>query len=370
MDRQPITFTIDINSFDLSLLPIEPELLKNDETLLNNAVSQYFTEYFNRFGGQADIVVSSEILTVTWSPSSMDDYRRAVQETINLLKQGAYATGESLLKGLLTRYPDDAALLFNYGMVLSDQGRIKEAIDILGKAVKIDPDDANSWNALGVAQSRAGDFDKAIFSLKKSYELDSGNGYTARNLGALIAKNSAEEALPYLMKATEILPEDQQAQYGLAFSLLQLDKLSEADVALKKAIDIDPYSQIAELCREERTKVAQKNMRSSGERPDAIMYCLSALKKFKEVGPAQTKTITFEISMLGRSGLDINNPDKKYQLKSLCGEFTGMQLLSYMYVGLKQMDPSMDTGIDLEKEYRMALGMFNKPSREEGKKAV
>lgn len=169
------------------------------------------------------------------------------------------------------------------------------------------------------------------------------------------------------MKATEILPEDQQAQYGLAFSLLQLGKLSEADVALKKAIDIDPYSPIAELCREARTKVAQKNMRSAGERPDAIMYCLSALKKFKEVGPEQTKTITFEISMLGRSGLDINNPDKKYRLKSLPGEFTGMQLLSYMHVGLKQVEPSMDTGIDLDKEYRMALGMFNGPSGEDGK---
>jgi len=365
MDRQPITFTIDIGAFDLTLLPIEPELLQNDEALLNNAVSQYFTEYFNRLGGQADIVISKDILTVTWSPSSMDDYGRAVQETIKLLKQGAYATGESLLKGLLTRYPDDTALLFNYGMVLSDQGRLKEAIDLLGKAVKIDPDNANFWNALGVAQARAGDNEKAAFSLKKSYELEPGNGYTARNLGALLAKTSAAEALPYLKKAAEVLPEDQQAQYGLGFCLLQLGKPSDADIALKKAIDIDPYSQIAELCREARTKVAQKNMRSAGERPDAVMYCLSALKKFKEVGPAQTKSITFEISMLGRSGLDINNPDKKYQLKSLSGEFTGLQLLSYMYVGLKQLEPSLETGIDLEKEYQTALGIFNDPTREE-----
>ena len=358
MDRQPITFTIDIGAFDLSLLPIEPELLHNDETLLNNAVSKYFLEYFNRIGGQADVVVSGETLTVTWSPSSMDDYGRSVKETIKLLKQGAYSTGESLLKGLLTRYPEDAVLLFNYGMMLSDQGRLKEAIDFLGKTVRIEPDNANSWNALGVAQARAGENDKAEYSLKKSYELDPRNGYSARNLGALIGKNSAEEALPYLKTAVDVLPEDQQAQYALAFCLLQLGKHSEADAALKKAIDIDPYSQIAEQCREARTRVAQKNMRSAGERPDAVMYCLSALKKFKELGPAQAKTITFEISLLGRSGLDINNPDKKYRLKGLPGEFTGMQLLSYMYVGLKQMEPGMDTGIDLEKEYRQALALF------------
>ena len=358
MDRQPITFTIDIGAFDLSLLPIEPELLQNDRKLLSDAVSKYFTEYFNRFGGLAEIVISGETLTVTWSPSSMDDYRRAVQEIINLLKQGAYSTGEALLKGLLARYPDDPALLFNYGMLLSDNGRLREAMEILGKAVQIDPDDANSWNALGVAQSRAGDVDKAVISLKKSNDLDPGNGYTARNLGALIAKKSAEEALPYLKKAAEILPEDQQAQYGLAFCLLQLGKSSDADVALKKAIDIDPYSEIAELCREARTTLSQKNMRSSGDRPDAVMYCLSALKKFKEVGPAQTKAITFEISMLGRSGLDINNPDKKYQLKTIPGDFTGMQLLSYMYVGLKEIEPGLDSGIDLGKEYQQALALF------------
>jgi hypothetical protein len=46
---------------------------------------------------------------------------------------------------------------------------------------------------------------------------------------------------------------------------------------------------------------------------------------------------------------------KKYQLKNMPGDFTGMQLLSYMYVGFKQMEPGIDTGIDLEKEYRSAI---------------
>jgi tetratricopeptide (TPR) repeat protein len=363
MDKQPITFSIDINSFDLSLLPIDPELLQNDQALLNSAISQYFAEYFNRIGGQADVVQSENILTVTWSPSSMDDYGNAVQEAIRLLKKGAYSTAEPLLKGMLARYPDDALLLFNYGMVLSDKGQLKDAIDMLGKAVKSDPDNANAWNALGVAQSRLGDNEKAILSLKKSFELDTGNGYTARNLGALIAKSSAAEALPYLKKASQLLPEDQQAQYGMAFCLLQLGKPNEADPFLKKAIEIDPYNDLSQLCREERTKIAQTSMRSASqgdERPDAVMYCLSALNKYKEVSAVQRQTITFEIAMLGRSGLDINNPTKKYQLKSMPGDFTGMQLLSYMYVGLKQIEPGVDTGIDLEKEYRSALELFEK----------
>jgi len=37
-----------------------------------------------------------------------------------------------------------------------------------------------------------------------------------------------------------------------------------------------------------------------------------------------------------------------------------MQLISYMYVGLKQMDPNLDPGIDLENEYKTALDLFGK----------
>jgi tetratricopeptide (TPR) repeat protein len=366
MDRQPITFTVDIDAFDLSLLPIEPELLQNDNSLLNKAITQYFADYFERVGGQAEITIAKNTLTVTWSPRLTDDIGNAVKEVISLLKQGAYNTAEPILKGMLIQYPDDPTLLFNYGMLLCDDGRFKDAILMLSKLVEIEPDHQDGWNALGVAHSRAGDEEKAILSLKKSFELNPENGYTARNLGALVAKKSPEEALPFLKKAAQILSEDQQAQYGAAFCLLRLGRSNEADPFLNKAIEIDPYSDIAQLCKEERTKIAQASMRSSSkERPDAVMYCLAALKKFKEVGPNQRKTITFEIAMLGQSGLDINNPSKKYGLKSMPGEFTGLQLLAYMHVGLRQMEPTLDTGIDLDKEYQTALGMFNDPTREE-----
>jgi hypothetical protein len=92
-------------------------------------------------------------------------------------------------------------------------------------------------------------------------------------------------------------------------------------------------------------------------RPDAVMYCLAAMQKFKSMGAEKSKAITAEIAMLGRSGFDINNPAKKYTLKSLPGEYTGMQLVCHMYV-VKQMDPSLDAGIDLSREYEAAQALF------------
>jgi hypothetical protein len=76
---------------------------------------------------------------------------------------------------------------------------------------------------------------------------------------------------------------------------------------------------------------------------------------FDKVGPAETQRISFEIALKGREGLDINNPEKKYTLDSLEGTFTGLQLVSYMYVGFKMIAPERDIGIDLSEEYKTAL---------------
>ena len=62
--------------------------------------------------------------------------------------------------------------------------------------------------------------------------------------------------------------------------------------------------------------------------------------------------------MLGRSGLDYSSSDKRYKLRSLPGEqFSGLQLMALMYVGFKQVDPSVDTGMPFEEAYRAALAL-------------
>ncbi len=62
--------------------------------------------------------------------------------------------------------------------------------------------------------------------------------------------------------------------------------------------------------------------------------------------------------MLGRNGLDVNNPERKYRLHNLPGEFSGLQLVSYMYVAFQQVAPQEDIGFDLSQEYQQALKLF------------
>ncbi|MBD9362273.1 hypothetical protein [Methylomonas fluvii] len=62
-----------------------------------------------------------------------------------------------------------------------------------------------------------------------------------------------------------------------------------------------------------------------------------------------------EITALGQSGLDVNNPNKTYQLRAVPCNYTGLQVVFFMYVALTQVAPGQDIGFDLQAEYEEAL---------------
>lgn len=163
-----------------------------------------------------------------------------------------------------------------------------------------------------------------------------------------------------LWKAACVLPKDQGAQFAYARCLLDLGQATEADAILTKVIDLDPLSDLAEMAKAERRKLAHETMRASvdgGLRMDAVFYCLDALKKFGEMNLNKVKTVAFEIAVLGQSGLDINDPGEKYTLQSLPGNYSGLHLVALMYVGFKMLNPSLDGGIDLSREYAHARAL-------------
>ena len=90
----------------------------------------------------------------------------------------------------------------------------------------------------------------------------------------------------------------------------------------------------------------------------AALYCLAAFEAFDEMSVDQIRSATFEIAMYGRQGLDPSDPARNYRLKSIPGEFSALQLLCYMYVGFKLLEPDIDIGFDLSEEFSAAKAMF------------
>jgi hypothetical protein len=68
-------------------------------------------------------------------------------------------------------------------------------------------------------------------------------------------------------------------------------------------------------------------MPGSGTRMDVVMYLLDALTTFRETAKQEIERITFEIAVLGCSDLDVNDPARECDHKSLPGERSGLQLI-------------------------------------------
>ncbi len=365
MNPEPFSFQYPMADFDLTKLPVDAALLRENPAMLVSAVQAFYQERFHKLGGTANIAIKDEVVSVTWLPKAGDAPEQVMGHALTLLRQGDYKTAEPLLRALIARDANNADALFNLGMMLSDQRKLEEATNLLSQFVDLVPGSSHGWTALGVAQSRNGKTQEAAKALITALEIDPQNAYALRNLGAILIKESPNDAFQFLERAAELMPDDQAAQYGLAQCLLALGRTAEADPVFAKAIQLSPLSDIAELARTTRTSMAHQNMRSAaggGARPDAVMYCLDGLQKFRDLGKTKTEAIVFEIAMLGRSGLDINDPAKKYTLRSLPGSFSGLQLVSLMYTGMKLIDPSADAGIDLSQEYAAAKALLEKAS--------
>jgi len=357
----PFSFQFPLADFELTRLPVDPDLLRGDASMLASAVQEFYRDSFQKLGGSATVLVSGGVVSVAWQPERGNASAQLLQHAIDLLRQGNVSSAEPILRALLAQDARNADALYNLGMLLSDQGRLAEAVETLQESLNFHSAHSEGWTALGVAQARLNALPEAVKALERAIEIDSGNAHALRNLAAIHAKESPSRALPFMQEAARLLPEDQRSQYGLAQCFLELDRVDEADQRLVKAISLDPLSEIAELARTDRSRIAQANLRSNaggGTRPDAVFFCLDAMQKFHALGEAQTKAITFEVAMLGRGGLDINSPEKKYTLKSLPGQFSGLHLVSMMYVGMRALAPTADVGIHLSEEHAEAKRLF------------
>jgi tetratricopeptide (TPR) repeat protein len=358
MTTKPLFFSLPVERFDLNLLPLGARQIGSEA--FNQAVLEHFVAQYAPKGQQAVVTVDDGEITVLVVPPDSDP----LDFVMTMLQSGRIQEAVPYLETLSKAQPNSVQVLYNLGIAYSELGQLDEAIIRLKRAVQLDPTHAHAWTGIGVAYQRMGKRTMALEPMQKAVEADPTDGYARRNLGAmLLGDGRSDEALVHLRAARQDLPHDAQALYGLASALEAVggeENVEEADELYQVVIQKFPGSEVAELSREARTKLAHKSMRATvggGLRPDVMMYIAGALDTFAKVGPDKSRQITIEVAMKGQSGLDINDPEQKYTLATLPGKFSGMHLLSIMYAGLKDLDPGMDAGVDLSAEYEAAKAM-------------
>jgi tetratricopeptide (TPR) repeat protein len=279
---------------------------------------------------------------------------------LELLKAGRIRDGMDILEDLRDTDPDNVNILYNLGMCYSELGNFEKSVGTLEKCVDLAPRHANALTALGYSYSRKGENEKAIAKLKEALLIDPDNFTALKNCGATLAKvGKYNEAISYMEKAARLSPDSPEVLYGLGLAHREAGNEKTADEFFKKIIAENKDPETTELAMTARREIALETFKSKGFRIDAVMYCLGALELFSSRSRNEIFSIVSEIAFLGRGGLDINNPVKKYRLKSLEGEFSGQQLVCYMYVGFRILDENVDIGADLSTEYKAALKLFS-----------
>jgi tetratricopeptide (TPR) repeat protein len=228
----------------------------------------------------------------------------------------------------------DANIALAEGTRLFEYGDTDRAIEMLNRAVELDPDLAEAYFKLGVAyalveardasvvetqveptpapekgkeekkKTRSEEaFEKAVEAYKKHLEANPEDDLAYFNLGRSYNKlNEDKEAAKALKEAVKLKPDDTEYQTELGAILVKLAEYAEAIPPLKKATDLDPENTRAielledaeagkrriDYAAERAKKEMQANSNSAGKTSDTPANTNSANTNPPEIKGAKT----------------------------------------------------------------------------------
>ena len=171
----------------------------------------------------------------------MINLKNQIQTVVNDYKSGNLGKAESSCKRLLYENTKIVFLYNLYGLILSSQNKIDEAIRYYEKGLLLDPNFAMLYNNLGLLHEIKKNLTKAESCYVKSMNLDSSIVEPHNNLGKLYNSQSKyEKAIKSYKKAIEINPKISYPHYNLAQVYITLGKFKEAKKLLILTTKINP----------------------------------------------------------------------------------------------------------------------------------
>lgn len=136
-------------------------------------------------------------------------------------------------------------------------------IDVLACA----PEDAQAWSVLGLAHSLLGNYRCARRAYLRARELSPDCAATAHNLGHLLdlAFDSPRGALPHLLAAYRLAPDEVEIAGSYAHALVRAGRLDDARRVLTQALADEPGRVDGLLARWQSQPTARKPTAATGK---------------------------------------------------------------------------------------------------------
>lgn len=162
---------------------------------------------------------------------------------------GDFVDADKWLTRSLEWNPGDAQGWYELGRTKYNENRFTEAVDAFQKCLARDPKNIKAEENLGLTYAGLGRDSEAIASYQTAIEWQpkgSTDPEAYVDLGRLLVdRNEPAQAIPRLLRATEIAPSVSEAHELLGKAYAQLNELPKAQVELEKAVNLAP--QVARL---------------------------------------------------------------------------------------------------------------------------
>jgi tetratricopeptide (TPR) repeat protein len=122
------------------------------------------------------------------SPARADD----LQDAAKLLKAGQHSQALERVNRVLSSKPRDAQARFLKGLIFTDQGNTKEAIEIFTRLTQDYPELPEPYNNLAVIYAAQGQYERARTSLEQSIRTHPSYATAYENLGDVYAKLASQ----------------------------------------------------------------------------------------------------------------------------------------------------------------------------------
>jgi len=168
--------------------------------------------------------------------------REEIQQLVILMRQGRYHDAETRARQMTKGFPDSGFAWKILGTSFLLQGRKKEALDPLLKAVSLLPEDPALHSNLGLIYYELASYDTAENHCRLALQFRADDVIAQNNLGNILqAQGRLDEAEACFRRAIDLNPNVAEAHFNLGYALQTLGRLDEAENCYRRTLEIRPH---------------------------------------------------------------------------------------------------------------------------------
>jgi tetratricopeptide (TPR) repeat protein len=167
-----------------------------------------------------------------------EDPRGSYLEAQLLRDKGRVPEALTVFEGLMKRSPQDTSLVYEYASLLERAGRIADAERALRDVLAKDPQDANALNSLGYLLADHGQrLDEAVDLLQRALAIEPANPSYLDSLGwAFFRQGKLDLADAPLTKAADQLPKSSTVNEHLGDLRVKQERFADAVAAFERSL--------------------------------------------------------------------------------------------------------------------------------------